>query len=56
MNDLKNQTYPMSGSITDFNVWDRKLKQSEIREWSQCLSTESGRTVSWEEAKLGNQF
>ena len=53
LNDLINQTYPMNGYVTDLNIWDRRLTQSEIRKWTQCNSNEFGRTVSWEDMKLG---
>ena len=49
-----NQTYPMNGAVTDLNIWDRKLHKPEIREWSQFNSTEHGKSISWEEVKLGN--
>ena len=53
LNGLIKQTYPMNGSLTDLNIWDRRLTQSEIRKLTQCNSYEFGRTVSWEDMKLG---
>ena len=53
LNDLINQTYPMNGYVTDLNIWDRRLTQSEIRRWTQCNYNEFGKTVSWEDMKLG---
>ena len=55
LNGLIKQTYPMNGSVTDLNIWDRKLTQSEIRKWTQCNSNDFGRTVSREDVKLGNK-
>ena len=45
----------MDGSVTDLTIWNRRLTQSEIRKWTQCNPIEFGRTVSWEDVKLGNE-
>ena len=53
MND-RDPTSPMSGAITNLDMWDRELSQNDIIDWSTCNSSSFGNIVSWETAVLGN--
>ena len=53
MND-RDPTSPMSGAITNLNMWDRELSRNEIIDWSTCNSSMIGNIISWETAVLGN--
>ena len=50
---LADGKYKMSmfGAMTDVNIWNRSLSQSEVEQWSRCELTEGGNILDWRTAQ-----
>ena len=56
MNDHQDPSWPLSGAVTNFNVWDRILTEQEMKEVSKCESILRGNLVNWDTTNLGTQI
>ena len=47
MNYIQDFSYPMYGALTDVHLWDRPLKDTEIKFWAQCRDDVGGNVFNW---------
>ena len=43
--------YSVFGAMTDVNIWDRLMTQSEVEQWSRCELGAGGNMLDWNTAQ-----
>ena len=43
--------YSVFGAMTDVNIWNRSLSQSEVEQWSRCELGVGGNLLDWNTAQ-----